>query len=139
MPSKLLPFQNRTVAWLLQRERAPINQASEVCKDPAGFWSTHDLEKSGHLAYRRLTGELVKLDREIAVPDRKGKGRAVDHLEEEEEGLRPKDREILPTLLDLSQVKGSMLCEEMGQSSHFPICEAKLTFQDLARQSRPLP
>jgi E3 ubiquitin-protein ligase SHPRH len=111
----------------------------EVCKDPAGFWSIHDLEKSGHLAYRRLTGELVKLDREIVVPDRKGKGRAVDHLEGEEDGLRPKERELLPTLLDLSQVKGSMLCEEMGKLSHFPTFRKKLTFQVSARQSRPLP
>ena len=134
MPSKLLPFQNRTVAWLLQRERAPVTQALEVCKDPAGFWSTHDLEKSGHLAYRRLTGELVKLDREVVVPDRKGKGRAVDHLEEEAVGLRAKDRELLPTLLDLSQVKGSMLCEEMGRSSHYENEKLQLTAQVSARQ-----
>ena len=139
MPSKLLPFQNRTVAWLLQRERAPVTQASEVCKDPAGFWSTHDLEKLGHLAYRRLTGELVKLDREIAVPDRKGKGRAVDHSEEEEGVLRSKDRELLPTLLDLSLVKGSMLCEEMGRSSRFGNDKSQLTAQVSARQSKPLP
>ena len=139
MPSKLLPFQNRTVAWLLQRERAPGIEAVEVCKDPAGFWSTHDLEKSGHMAYRRLTGELIKLDRQVVVSDRKGKGRAVDDIEPEEQGLRPKDREILPTLLDLSQVKGSMLCEEMGKLSRYAICEGALTHQDLARQSKPLP
>jgi E3 ubiquitin-protein ligase SHPRH len=139
MPSKLLPFQNRTVAWLLQRERAPASQAAEVCKDPAGFWSTHGLEKSGHLAYRRLTGELFKLDRGTVVPDRKGKGRAVDHLEVENGELKPKDRELLPTLLDLSQVKGSMLCEEMGKLSHFPTFRKKLTFQVSARQSKPLP
>jgi len=114
-------------------------QAEDACKDPAGFWSTHDLEKSGHLAYRRLTGELVKLDREIVVPDRKGKGRAIDHLEEEAVGLRAKDRELLPTLLDLSRVKGSMLCEEMGQSSHSLILQWKLTAQVSARQSKPLP
>jgi E3 ubiquitin-protein ligase SHPRH len=139
MPSKLLPFQNRTVAWLLQRERAPLTQALDVCQDPAGFWSTHNLETSGHVAYRRLTGELVKLNREIALPDRKGKGRAVDYPEAEEDGLRPKDREILPTLLDLSQVRGSMLCEEMGELSHQATCKGKLTFQDLERQSKLLP
>lgn len=90
---------------------------TEACQDPPGFWSTHGLGSMGALGYRRLTGELVKLDRAIAVPDRKGKGRAVDHTQEELE-LIYKDRALLPTLLDLSQVKGSMLCEEMGEWSH---------------------
>jgi E3 ubiquitin-protein ligase SHPRH len=74
-----------------------------------------------------LTGELFKLDRGTVVPDRKGKGRAVDHLVVENDGLKPKDRELLPTLLDLSQVRGSMLCEEMGNFSLNAICKEKLT------------
>jgi E3 ubiquitin-protein ligase SHPRH len=115
MPSKLLPFQNRTVAWLLQRERARAIQGMDICRDPGGFWSVHNVEASGTMAYRRLTGELVELDRGNVVPDRKGKGRAIDLQEEEETGLWAKDRESLPTLLDISQVKGSMLCEEMGE------------------------
>ena len=119
MPSKLLPFQNRTVAWLLQRERASVAEEEGTCMDPVGFWGAYHVEPSEDMAYRRLTGQLIRLERGNVIPDRKGKGRAIDHLGDEEEGLRPQDRVLLPTLLDLSSVKGSMLCEEMGKSPRF--------------------
>jgi len=117
MPTKLLPFQNRTVAWLLQRERASVAEGVEGCQDPDGFWAAHDIGPLGSTAYRRLTGELVTLKRDEVVPDRKGKGRAVD-ISENEQGIRDGDKKQLSTLLDLSQVKGTMLCEEMGEYIH---------------------
>jgi hypothetical protein len=71
----------------------------------------------GDTAYRRLTGDLVKIDRNRAATDRKGKGRAVDDEDENDgDDSRSSDRKQLSTLIDLSQSKGSMLCEEMGQS-----------------------
>jgi E3 ubiquitin-protein ligase SHPRH len=117
MPTKLLPFQNRTVAWLLQRERAAVSKNAGNGRDPEGFWSAHDMGSLGNTAYRRLTGELVTLNWEKAVADRKGKARAIEEAEEDRMGIKLSEKSRLPTLLDLSKVEGSMLCEEMGELS----------------------
>jgi E3 ubiquitin-protein ligase SHPRH len=122
MPTKLLPFQNRTVAWLLQRERAPVAEGLEGCRDPEGFWTAHKIGHSGDTAYRRLTGELVPLKRAAVVPDRKGKGRAIE-LSEDGQGIKDAEKKQLSTLLDLSKVEGTMLCEEMGKSFVTSICQ----------------
>jgi E3 ubiquitin-protein ligase SHPRH len=71
---------------------------------------------------------LVKLNGTSVVPDRKGKGRAIEGAEETERGgAHAEDMVLLPTLLDLSMVKGSMLCEEMGERSHNKLRVAALT------------
>ncbi|KAL1409743.1 hypothetical protein Q8F55_003740 [Vanrija albida] len=100
MTSRLLPFQRRTLARLLEREDAPVTGVSKP-SSPAGQWIKVDLERFGTYAFRRLTGELKPLS------DRKGKGRA---------GSTDGDEELdaLPKLFDLSRVRGTMLCEEMG-------------------------
>ncbi|KAK8846764.1 hypothetical protein IAR55_005852 [Kwoniella newhampshirensis] len=119
MVSRLLPFQTRTLRLLLQREQAEnlSQDFKPVRSDPVGFWKGYDLgENFGRVGYRRLTGDLTKvgLHRPIKV-DRKGKGRAYDQTPESvPDDLDEKDRENLPVLLDLSGVRGTMLCEEMG-------------------------
>jgi E3 ubiquitin-protein ligase SHPRH len=68
----------------------------------------------GKVAYCRATGELVKLKTgPAAASDRKGKGKMAE--DPDEMGLVGQDRQDLKTLVDLSGVKGSMLCEEMGK------------------------
>ncbi|ORY26908.1 SNF2 family N-terminal domain-domain-containing protein [Naematelia encephala] len=96
MTAKLLPFQTRTVARLLQQEKHGI-----PAKDP-GQWILLHLGEHRY-AYRRISGDLIKL----GPRDRKGKGRQVATLTQE-------DCAALPVRIDLEDVKGTMLCEEMG-------------------------
>lgn len=110
MVSKLLPFQNRTVALLVQRERAE-QQAVQAGRD--GSWTAILVGETTKLAYNRLTGQLVKLADIESSKSPKGKG--VDRTGPH--GFTPSDRERLSTLVDLSGVRGTMLCEEMGKSA----------------------
>jgi E3 ubiquitin-protein ligase SHPRH len=115
MVSRLLPFQNRTVAWLLQRERHGTGSHDQgSSKDTGGFWSAYNAGPMGKVAFNRSTGQLVKLSSVEMVVNRKGKGKMQE--EPDELGLVSQDRLALPNLVDLSSVKGSMLCEEMGKS-----------------------
>lgn len=115
MVSKLLPFQNRTVAWLLQRERHAMGTGELGSgQETGGFWSAYQLGPMGKVAYCRATGELIKLKTgPAAVPDRKGKGKMAE--DPDEMGLVGADRQELSSLVDLSGIKGSMLSEEMGK------------------------
>lgn len=117
MLCRLYPFQARTVGLLLRRENAPIMGGSRrIAGDPPGIWSGMELgEDFGKMGYRRITGDLVRLDR--ATVNRKGKGKAGD-LENDSKhdyGLEIADMAVLPTTFDLASVRGTMLCEEMGE------------------------
>ncbi len=119
MVSRLLPFQARTVALLLRREGSPTigNVKPSRTVDPTGFWDVRYLgEAFGRVAYRRVTGEMLHVgSSEEGRVDRKGKGRALDETERQMlDCPRDEERDLLPLLLDLSGVKGTMLCEEMG-------------------------
>ncbi|WWC87137.1 uncharacterized protein L201_002023 [Kwoniella dendrophila CBS 6074] len=115
MVSKLLPFQTRTVKLLLEREQGICQSGTS---DPTGFWKAYDLgQKDERVAFRRLTGDLalVASSYEIAEVDRKGKGRAFERLPDREaDDLTDQEKTHVPAMLDLSGVKGTMLCEEMG-------------------------
>lgn len=117
MSSTLLPFQIRTLRLLLERERANGYEVDAGASDPRGFWSQLELDDD-RMGYRRLTGGLAELPAAKNGGGRKGKGRAMDLDTEEsvKHGLSAEDRKLLPTLVDLSQVRGTMLCEEMGES-----------------------
>ncbi|KAL7424578.1 hypothetical protein Q5752_000262 [Cryptotrichosporon argae] len=91
MTCRLLPFQKRTLALLLERERELDAQDGQV----KGFWEVGDL--GGKKAYMRIAGKV-----QTVQEDKKGKGKAVDAEAE------------LPSLLDIAGVRGTMLCEEMG-------------------------
>lgn len=114
--SKLLPFQNRTVALLAQRERGVAGTSTSGPDDPRGFWSTFELGALGKVAFRRLTGEIVKVSAGDTGLSEKQKGKAKEEASSSGETLRLNERQPLPALVDLSEVRGTMLCEEMGES-----------------------
>ncbi|ORX34384.1 SNF2 family N-terminal domain-domain-containing protein [Kockovaella imperatae] len=105
MKSSLLPFQARTLRLLLQREGSnivpPLPQQAN--QDPRGFWETYDIEGHGQIAFRRTTGDIVHTARDESD---QGKGKAVD------KNIIQSAK--LPCVVDLSNVQGTMLCEEMG-------------------------
>lgn len=100
--AELLPFQKRTVALLMSNE-GEVMQGHAERQLPPGQWIELDFEGFGKYAFCRITGELRQLSQ-----DRKGKGRA------SEDGAHP-ELSKLPPLFPLKKVKGSMLCEEMGE------------------------
>lgn len=113
MTSKLLPFQNRTVALLIQRERLRASDTnSDVHRDPRGFWTVLELGSLGRVAYSRVNGGLLRLPEVLdSGVSRKGK-----EVEVPLPGsLMKADTKLVPTLIDLSSVRGTMLCEEMGE------------------------
>nr|ODN87625.1 hypothetical protein L203_03405 [Cryptococcus depauperatus CBS 7841] len=118
LASKLLPFQMRTLKLLLEREGAPGYERNESAskEDPEGFWSKYDLGTShGVLAYRRVTGDLCRLVSHRISNGTNSKGKNREVLEEEGgSSLTESEKEKLPLLLDLTRVRGTMLCEEMG-------------------------
>ncbi|WVQ69001.1 uncharacterized protein L199_007213 [Kwoniella botswanensis] len=115
MVSKLLPFQTRTVRLLLQRELGLDQKGNH---DPIGFWKGYDFgQKDGRVAYRRLTGDvtLVGGPGQATKVDRKGKGRAIEASPERgSDDLTHEEEKDVPALLNLSGIRGMMLCEEMG-------------------------
>ncbi|WVQ84029.1 hypothetical protein IAT38_006174 [Cryptococcus sp. DSM 104549] len=119
MVSTLLPFQMRTVKMLLEREQAGV-AGDTSRKDPKGFWTGHDLgEENGRVGFRRITGDVVKVGPHRppgGAGNGKGKERAHDEVESGDGpgGISSSELENVPTLLDLSGVRGTMLCEEMG-------------------------
>lgn len=124
MVSTLYPFQKRTLSLLLKREAAPIFPGSDgkvMANDPPGFWQKVDHEEDpAAFAYRRITGDLQSIP--IAGPS---SSRPVPHVDPESQGLveellaEEDEMASLPMLLDLSGVRGTMLCEEMGESSFY--------------------
>ncbi|WWC67711.1 uncharacterized protein I206_101623 [Kwoniella pini CBS 10737] len=142
MVSKLLPFQTRTLRLLLQRERGTSISHS----DPIGFWKKYDFgTKGSKIAYRRLTGDLKLVgssssSSHIVNTDKKGKGRAFEPSPER--ALDDLDREEeteVPTLLDLSGVRGTMLCEEMGLGKTVEAIALVLLNRHPLSRSRVLP
>jgi E3 ubiquitin-protein ligase SHPRH len=125
--STLHPFQMRTVAFLLQREQAasfpgalqiPVpgrNRPRD--RDPDGWWADISFGDDDRRAFRRATGSLVTLN-DTSQSNDKGKGKEKEKAADAWEGLSEADLDLLPTLVDLSAVRGSMLCEEMGESTH---------------------
>lgn len=108
---KLLPFQTRTVRLLLEREGAPMC-GGVFPREPRGQWTRLHFDKFGDYAFRRLTAEL----RPIAA-DPKGKVR------ETSPGVDP-GLAGLHSVFNLSKVRGTMLCEEMGKSVSVYLCTA---------------
>ena len=115
MVSKLLPFQARTLALLLRREKSSMVKKDDASSnEPQGLWTVYDLGPTkDRLAYRRTTGDLMLLEAGSKVSDRKGKRKAIEDVTDEA-GLKGEEKDRLPQLLDLSGVAGTMLCEEMG-------------------------
>ena len=122
MISRLYPFQSRTVALLLQRENSPMfsNVTTPKARDPSGFWGNYELGQDiGRVAFRRITGDLVAMDpidpRKSGI-DIKGKGKTLNDEEmTDRDQLSDPEKSRLPVILDLSGVRGTMLCEEMGE------------------------
>jgi E3 ubiquitin-protein ligase SHPRH len=92
-----------------------------MANDPPGFWQKVDHEEDpAAFAYRRITGDLQSIP--IAGPSF---SRPVPHVDPESQGLveellaEEDEMAFLPMLLDLSGVRGTMLCEEMGESSFY--------------------
>ena len=129
MQCRLLPFQARTVGFLLRREGSMIvPEVKPLVGDPEGFWQVIDFGSGySRVAYRRATGSLIHLS-EAPKPDRKGKGKAVED-DADRDGLLKADRDNLPHILDLSSVKGTMLCEEMGRCLT-GTCYANIRFRE---------
>lgn len=137
MVSKLLPFQNRTVALLAQRERTQLGGHH----DPQGFWTILQLGSMGKVAYRRTTGQLIRLADEMQDLTQKQKGKSREESPSED-SLTLAERDQLPVLLDLSAVRGTMLCEEMGASECQLACRYRTIAhleQVWARQSKRSP
>jgi hypothetical protein len=121
MVAQLKPFQQRAVAWLLQNENAtdihPYFERRPV-NDPAGLWEIVQIgmkDEAGPLdvifcrltgAVRAMTKELEKVQRDRA----KGKGKETEEAPESD-WLSPQD-----SLLQIANVRGSLLAEEMGTS-----------------------
>lgn len=111
MTAQLMPFQKRSVAWLMQRE-----QATEPRYENVGMWERLTLGTGAEtvtVAYNRVTGEATPLSAFEAWD--KGKGKA----KEVEGGSRTLlfEDEILQEERDdlgLKNIRGGMLCEEMG-------------------------
>lgn len=127
MRSKLLPFQQRTVRKLIEREQR-VEQNGRLGQDPAGTWTQLDVGEVGingddRYAYRRATGTVVKLPaKRPAAPSRKGKEKEVLKEDQEDEyGLTERDKESLVAAMDVSGVRGTMLCEEMGKPLPFSL------------------
>lgn len=121
--STLHPFQMRTVAFLLQREQAALLRGAPQTpaigpsrpRDPDGWWADLAFGEDDRRAFRRVTGSLITLN-DTSGSNGNDKGKGKDKAVDIWEGLREADLDLLPTLVDLSAVRGSMLCEEMGES-----------------------
>ncbi|WRT65006.1 uncharacterized protein IL334_001947 [Kwoniella shivajii] len=119
MSSKLLPFQTRTVRLLLQREQGITERDNKDAgpSDPAGFWKAYDFgQQERRIGYRRLTGNFIPLGDGLTVKtDRKGKGKAIEASPERSlDDLTIEEEKKVSAILDLSTVRGTLLCEEMG-------------------------
>lgn len=101
----LFPFQKRTLARLLQREGKPIvGRECATPEAPTGQWDTFHMDGFGVYAFHRLSGELRPMQADSAT--KKGKGKASNYADALAQ---------LPGIIDLSSVRGTMLCEEMGE------------------------
>jgi hypothetical protein len=105
----LLPFQLRTVAWLVDRERDTDSPYQTI-----GMWEKLSLGSTADavdIAYNRITGEALPLQKFNAW--NKGKGRSESAILQDS-GF---DDTILQEERDdfrLRTIRGGMLCEEMG-------------------------
>ncbi|KAJ9095592.1 hypothetical protein QFC21_005463 [Naganishia friedmannii] len=105
MRTPLLPFQRRSVGWLLQREHASDLERTATYKSETWERLTIGFEAQGmDIAYSRLTGRALPVEvfPEWAMEGRGATTTAYDSFS------RDKDE------FGLSAVRGSMLCEEMG-------------------------
>lgn len=114
MTAQLMPFQKRSVAWLLEREQATVPQYQTV-----GMWERLTLGTGAEtvtIAYNRVTGEAMPLWKFDAWSKDKGKGRA--DARSGQSGAAVFDEDILQEERDdfgLKDIRGGMLCEEMGR------------------------
>lgn len=106
MTTPLLPFQKRSVAWLVQRENA--DDFDRIAGYQSETWEKLVLgidAESVPVVYSRLTGKVLPI---AYFPEWESDGR--ESNSEELEGFASEKDEF-----DLRNVRGSMLCEEMGE------------------------
>lgn len=109
MLATLLPFQRRTVAWLVDRERDADSHYQSI-----GMWEKLPLGLGAdavEIAYNRITGEALPLSSFDAW--NKGKGRSDDSTLQDggfDDTVLQEDRDDY----GLRVIRGGMLCEEMG-------------------------
>jgi hypothetical protein len=110
MKATLLPFQLRTVAWLVDREGDMDSPYQTI-----GMWEKLPLGSTADavdIAYNRITGEALPLQKFNAW--NKGKGRSESATLQEDSGF---DDTVLQEQRDdfrLRTIRGGMLCDEMG-------------------------
>lgn len=126
MKVNLLPFQKRTLAFLINRERHALeDEPSEVDQDPEGVWERIMIggDDGFAVAFSRLTGQILPLPDTVqySIPLCKGGVSSLDVKREEVDELSGTERQdvrswVLPAAhaLALQNIKGTMLCEEMG-------------------------
>lgn len=137
MTAQLMPFQKRSVAWLLEREQATAPQYQTV-----GMWERLTLGTGAEtvtIAYNRVTGEAMPLERFAAWNKGKGKGR--EDQRNRESGSVWFDEEILQEERDdfgLKDIRGGMLCEEMGKIDFILVVILKLMLSVIAGLGKTL-
>lgn len=114
MTTTLLPFQLRTVAWLVERERDADSPYQSL-----GMWERLEVGCGAQkevVAYNRITGDVLPL----SVFDAWNKGenhdvpRALQVGEFGDTVLREERDDF-----GLREIRGGMLCEEMGESTAY--------------------
>ncbi|KAJ9103373.1 hypothetical protein QFC19_004472 [Naganishia cerealis] len=106
MRTPLLPFQRRSIAWLLQRERA--SNTEQIFSYRSETWEKMTMGQHAaaiHVGYSRLTGKALPIE---AFPEwisetENAAGDIQDDFAEDKDEF------------GLGAVRGSMLCDEMGQ------------------------
>lgn len=110
LAATLRPFQKRTLAWLLGNEESEKGRTRGTVEDPAGFWEPLGRLPFHELAICRLTGDIEFL-------------KDLDHRLTDQEALAQfnspmgERRVWRKNTFRLDNVRGSMLCEEMGTSA----------------------
>ncbi|KAJ9114994.1 hypothetical protein QFC22_005322 [Naganishia vaughanmartiniae] len=105
MSASLLPFQKRSIAWLLQRER--VSDFDRIAFYHSETWEKVVIGSADDgvpVAYSRLTGKVLPIE---AFPEWACDSQEVDS-EDIDDFTSEKDE------FGLHNVRGSMLCEEMG-------------------------
>lgn len=134
MTARLLPFQKRSVAWLMARE-----QASNAPYQSVGLWEKLPMGSGADtvdIAYNRVTGEARPLGPFGAL--NKGKKNA-DLVSEDPRAIVFDDEVLLEDRddLGLKDIRGGMLCEEMGKSASSyqrgPVTHASSFFAGLGK------
>lgn len=106
MRTPLLPFQRRSVAWLIQREQTTdVERTASYNSETWEKLSIGMEAESVDIAYSRLTGKALPIE---VFPEWAQEGRPVKATAASASFSRDKDQ------FGLSALSGSMLCEEMG-------------------------